>query len=276
MALWSSGVTWSSGTLWGPAPPPSGSQIRNNRKKHKIMKKNQYYPRRAAERPEWHANFAAKLIIHGPGLELTPPQVNNAVADNLTLAYALGDWKTNCYDMGPTGTAAIENLESGTPGAPFVFPTYTAPTPPTLPVGAAPVEPGALDRTFLLVQEIKAKKPYTVPIGLDLGIIGSESPPPPPGEAPAPRVTAGVIQGLGHQNARFKFIKDGHTGVWAESRRSTGDWEFLITSDKSPIIDDRPLLNPAQAEIREYRFRFWDNGKPNGIWTDVIKVTLSP
>jgi hypothetical protein len=29
-------------------------------------------------------------------------------------------------------------------------------------------------------------------------------------------------------------------------------------------------------EVREYRMRFWDKGTPNGDWTDVVKVTVSP
>lgn len=276
MALWSSGLTYNSSIPWGPTEAPSGSQVQNKPKKHTQMKKNQYYPRRAAQRPEWHNNFAAKLLIHGQTLQLTAAEINNAVADNLTLGYGLGDWKTNLYDAGPAGTAALGDLESGTGGAPFVFPTYSAPTPPTLPVGAGPVLPGALDRTFLLVQELKAKKTYTLPIGLDLGIVGSEAPPPPPGEAPPPRIKVTVIQGEGHQNGQIKFFKDGHTGVWVETRRGNGAWEFLTTSDKSPIIDDRPLLVAGQAEVREYRARFWDQGKPNGAWCDVAKITVGP
>ena len=65
-------------------------------------------------------------------------------------------------------------------------------------------------------------------------------------------------------------------GMWIESRRGTGDWEFLTTSDKSPILDDRPLLAAGQAEVREYRARFWDQGKPNGAWCDVAKLTVGP
>ncbi len=42
------------------------------------------------------------------------------------LAHALGTWKTNLYELGPAGTAAIKELESGTGDTPFLFPTYTA------------------------------------------------------------------------------------------------------------------------------------------------------
>jgi hypothetical protein len=90
------------------------------------MKRDSYYPRRLAERPEWHINFAAKLQIHGPPLNLTAGQINNAVADNLTLAYGLGDWLTNVRDLGPTATASLKLLRKGTGRRPMSSP----PTPP--------------------------------------------------------------------------------------------------------------------------------------------------
>ena len=62
----------------------------------------------------------------------------------------------------------------------------------------------------------------------------------------------------------------------AESRRGTGAWEFLAIDTESPYEDERPLLQAATPEVREYRMRFWDKGTPNGDWTDVVKVTVSP
>jgi hypothetical protein len=240
------------------------------------MKREKFYPNRVAERPEWHAQLAAKLPIYGPTLGLTPAQINNGVADNLTLAYGYGDWKTNLYEIGPAGTASLDLLASGTGSDPFVFPTYTAPAPPTLPAGITAVLPGALDRTFLLVQEMKAKPAYTLPMGLDMGIVGSETPPPPPGDPVPPRIKVSVIQGANSEIARMKFFKDGHTGIHAEVRVNGGAWLLLTSSDESPILDERPLLVPGQAEVREYRARFWDAGKPNGPWCDVVKVTVGP
>ena len=273
MALWNSGLKWSSSILWGPSSGPPNTNIKS---KSKPMRRDNFYPRRVSDRPEWHNNFAAKLLLRGPGLGLTSDQIDNGVADNLTLGYALGDWKTNLYEIGPAGTASITILESGTGTAAFVFPTYSAPPPPTLPAGADPVLPGALDRTFNLVQIIKLCSPYNLTIGLEMRIVGSEAASPPPGEAPPPRIKVSVVQGDGHQNGLIKFFKDRHTGIWLECRRGAGDWEFVASSDKSPIIDDRPLLVAGQAEVREYRARFWDNGKPNGAWCDVAKVTVSP
>ena len=38
----------------------------------------------------------------------------------------------------------------------------------------------------------------------------------------------------------------------------------------------RDVLVAGTPEVREYRMRFWDNVTPNGDWTDVVKVTVSP
>lgn len=240
------------------------------------MKRDKYYPRRESERSNWHANFAAKLPLYGPALGLSPAQIASALADNLMLAYAFGGWRNRVREFGTASTASLEVLESGSGSNPFSLPAFTPPPPPVFPDGITAVLPGALDRTFLLVREIKSKPAYTLSIGLDMGIVGSEAATPPPGEASAPRVTATVIDGPEHQVVRLKFIKEGNEGVHGESQRGDGGWEFLAMSTKSPLIDDRPLLVPGQAEVRQYRFRFYDDGKPCGPWTAIIRVTVGP
>jgi hypothetical protein len=276
MALWSSGVTWSSGILWSPAAPPSGGSTKNNKPKHNTMARKKYYPTLIEERGPWHTNLAAKLAIYATTLELSSTETNQAVADNLVLAYGLSSWRINQHTVGPACTAALADLASGTSGDPFVFPTVSVPTAPTLPVGITSVLPGALDRTFLLVKEIKAKKTYTLAMGLDMGIVGEEMPPPPPGTVVPPRISLSLNQTPTMQQVLVKFFKDRHEGIWLESRRGTGPWEFIIISSQSPYTDSRALLVPGQAEIREYRAMFWDKGQPSGDWCDVAKITVSP
>jgi len=69
---------------------------------------------------------------------------------------------------------------------------------------------------------------------------------------------------------KLTFYKYNHMGVYIEGRRGTGAWEFLAIDTESP------LLVAGAPEVREYRMRFWDKGTPNGDWTDVVKVTVSP
>ena len=240
------------------------------------MARKKYYPNRIEERGPWHNNLATKLAIYAGILELSPTETNQAIADNLTLAYGLGAWRLNQHTVGPACTAALADLASGTGGDPFVFPTVTVPTPPTLPVGITSVLPGALDRTFLLVKEIKAKKTYTLAMGLDMGIVGSEMAPPPPGEILAPDLSAILLPGDLNQYVRLKFLKRGHEYVVIESRRGSGAWEVLTQTNQSPYVDERDLLVAGQAEVREYRARYWDNAKPSSDWCNVVRVTVGP
>lgn len=276
MPLWNSGVSWNSGALWGPASPPSVPAPRNTKQKASTMQRSYYYPTVLAERPEWHTNFAAKLLIYGPMLDLSPAQINTAAADNLYLAYALGEWIKRVREFGPAATGALRVLESGTGGDGFTFTAFTPPTLPTLPGGVTEVLPGALTRTFGLVQAIKGAPGYTEAMGLDLGIVGSEQAPPPPGGVLPPELSAILIPGDANQYVRLKFIKRGHEYVVIESRRGTDAWEQLTQNNKSPYIDKRTLLNPGTAELRDYRARFWDNGQPSSDWCNVVKVTVGP
>ena len=157
MPLLNSGVTWSSGILWGPALIQPGPTPANTKTKQHTMQRDDYYPKRIAERPEFHANFASKFQIYGPILGYSAAEINAAVADNLYLAYGLGDWISNVREFGPASTAALKTLSSGTGTEPFVFTPYNAPTLPTLPAGITGVLPGALDRTFGLIKGIKGR-----------------------------------------------------------------------------------------------------------------------
>ena len=277
MAQWNSGATWSSGSLWGPVSPPAPTFENTNLKKTKRMKRQRYYPQNQGDQSEWHTNFATKLPLYSTTLGLTQPEEDSAVADNLILAYALGGWIVAVREYGPACTSALKTLAAGTGSTEFAFPTVGIPTPPTLPGALTGVNPGALERTFDLAVTIKRQSGYTESIGLDLGIVGPEAPPPPPGgEVPPPRITVTAISGDTHQYGRVKFVKEGHEYVIISSRRGGGAWEELGMTNASPYVDMRPLLVADQAEVREYRARFFDDGTPSSEWCDVAKLTLGP
>lgn len=67
------------------------------------------------------------------------------------------------------------------------------------------------------------------------------------------------------------LAKYGHDGVWVESSRGVGDWEFLAIDTVKPYLDERPLLTPG---TREYRLRWWDKGEANGDWSPVQSVMV--
>ena len=275
MALWSSGATWSSGIFWGPSSP-AGPTHENNHKKRTKMKRQPFYPRNQGDQSEWHTNQATKLPGYRAALGLTQAEEDNGVADNLVLAYGLGGWIVAVREHATAATSSLKTLNTGTGSADFAFPVIQLPPAPTLPAGITAVKPGALQRIFDLAQTIKRKQGYTEAIGLDLGIVGPEAPlPPPGGDAPPPRITVTAIPGDENEYVRVKYYKDGHEAVMIESRRGAG-WEELAMSYKSPFIDERPLLVAGQAEVREFRARFYDRGVYTSGWCDVAKVTVGP
>jgi hypothetical protein len=274
MALWNSGATWNSGILWSPAaPPPVLITLTETTKRTKPMKRKFYYPTKVAEQPTWHFTYADQVTLLGPDIGLVAADVTATVNDSRQLGHAIGVWLASVREFGPGATGQVEVLKYGTGLTPFTLPVFTAPTPP---VGLTPVLPGALARIFRYVQAIKAAPGYTEGKGLLMGIVGEEQPAPPPGTRSSPRLTLMLNQIPAQQQVLLKFFKDGHEGIWIESRRNGGAWEFLAISTKSPYTDIRALLVANQAEVREYRAMFWDAGQPNGDWCDVSKITVSP
>ena len=85
-----------------------------------------------------------------------------------------------------------------------------------------------------------------------------------------------VERGASGEVAVLRMEKWDHAGLYLESRRGSGDWEKLGITTLPTFTDDRPLLDPAQPEVREYRARFVDNNLPSSGWCDVAKVTVSP
>jgi hypothetical protein len=80
MATWN-GALWNSGALWGAAIPPLPPV--NKSKPHKKMKRQEYYPVRQPEQPEWLNNFAVKLALYGPTIPLAAAWLEWDAAKNL-------------------------------------------------------------------------------------------------------------------------------------------------------------------------------------------------
>ena len=236
------------------------------------MKRQDYYPSRIGDQVNWLANYAAKLPIYGTTLGLTAGEVTASVNDAKWSAYVLGLWLTAVRAFSPSTTDAVDDVLTGQGNAAVVLPTFAA---PALPAGVSAALPGALTRIFTLVAKAKLSPTFTEAIGTDLGVIGAAVTPT-PGTA-SPRFLTELLQGTnGTQTVKITFYKHGHMGVYGESRRGTGAFEFLAIDTESPYLDERPLLVAGQPEVREYRLRFWDKGTPNGDWSDVASVTVSP
>ncbi|MBL9178156.1 MAG: hypothetical protein JNM65_08840 [Verrucomicrobiaceae bacterium] len=257
--------TWDSGFWDQPSDyfnPPKHTNKRTQ------MKRQVYYPSRIGDQVNWLDNYASKLPIHGPTLGVAAGDVTASVNDAKYANYVLGAWLSAVRNFSPSTTDAVDDVLTGSGTGAMVLPTFTA---PALPAGVTATLPGTLNRIFALIAKMKLSSAMTEAIATDLGIIGAEET-----EKPTPKFSAETEQGAGCQCVRLRFAKYGHMGVYIEGRRGTGVWEFLAIDTESPYEDERALLVAGQPEVREYRMRFWDKGTPNGDWTDVVKVTVSP
>jgi hypothetical protein len=144
--------------------PPSPPQPKTKR-----MKRQTYYPSRAADQVVWLENFRNKLPVYQAALGLTATQVTDGVGDARWIIYVLGTWLPAVRAFSPACTDAAAKVLRDEPNVPLVLPTFTA---PALPATVVPKDSGALDRVFDLVQLIKDLPLYTEAIGLDLGVVG--------------------------------------------------------------------------------------------------------
>jgi hypothetical protein len=263
---WDTG-TWDSGQWDQPTTSDYFKPPRKPRT-HTHMKRQTYYPSRIGDQVNWLDNYSVKLPIHGPTLGVEAADVTASVNDAKFGNYVLGSYLSAVRNFSPSTTDAVDDVLAGAGTSAIVLPTFAS---PALPAGVTATLPGVLTRIFALIAKMKLSAAYTEAIGTDLGIVGSQET-----EKPTPKFAATPEQGSGCQCVKLTFFKYTHMGVYIESRRGNGAWEFLAIDTESPYDDERPLLVPGVPEVREYRMRFWDKGTPNGEWTDVVKVTVSP
>jgi len=182
------------------------------------------------DRSEWHTNFATKLPGYMAALALSQAEADNALADNLTLAYGLGGWIVSIREHSTACTSSLDTLSFGSGSTNFVFPDAQMPPLPTLPAGITGVKPGALQRTFVLAQALKLKPGYTEAIGLDLGIVGEED----TVEHTRPEFTLKAEGGDGCDCVRVRHKKFGHYAVAVDGKRGSGSFELLGISNDTP------------------------------------------
>lgn len=231
-----------------------------------------FFPSREPAQIPWCQNYRTKIAVHGPACGESPEAIAAAQADMDYYVWVLQKFIPLIVADGEEATAYKKLIaKGGTPGmSPVPAPVGTVFTGVNAPPALVP--PGILTRLFAQVARMKASAGYKLNpemIGQDLGIIGAED----TTEHLFPEFKLKVEQGPTCQCVRIDFTKFGHAGVWIESRRNGGAWEFLAVDSEKPYLDERPLLASPAAETREYRLRFWDDG-PNGDWSPVQKVTV--
>lgn len=233
-----------------------------------------YFPTAEALQIPWCNNYVAKIQEVGLVVGETVESVAAIVADLKYYVWLINKWYPQVSSDALQNTAYKNRMAKGAGDAAEPWPAGSLfDTDPGDPDPApTPVKPGILTRLFAMVARVKANAGYTDTIGTDLGIIGIAD----TTEHLYPEFKLTVEDGPSCQCVKNDFKKFGHSAVRIESRRNGGAWEFLDIVSTSPRRDARALLVAGQAEMREYRMRFWDHDAPGGDWSPVQKVTVGP
>ncbi|MEI6198076.1 MAG: hypothetical protein WCS42_27485 [Verrucomicrobiota bacterium] len=248
----------------GPVPPNN----ENKPKKGKKMKRQRYYPIRVADQIVWLTNFSNKIGDEAAVLGLSQAAVAAIKADCLWLIYVLQEWLPATRTWAQSCTDAASAAMSGSGGL-QVLPVFT---PPVLPVGAVPVNLGALDRIFALVQQIKTSGKSTDTIDTNLGIVGSEAGAPDYATL-TPVFTVEVLNG----QAVVKWGWQGF-GAWLDSceiwvDRGDGKGFGFLTIDTTPgYADTQPL--PAAPAKWSYKAVFRVGDAHAGNWSAPVSLNV--
>ncbi len=236
--------------------------------KEKTVISNQaYFSTNEADRVVWLTHFCTKLSIHGPEVGLSAADIADIIADAGFYIWLVGTWNPAIQQNALEATAYKANIATGTGSDLIPLPTHAVfDQPPAVRL------PGVLTRLSNLVQRIKISAGYSDSVGQDLGIIGSQN----NSTHLIPDFTATTERGASIERVKIVFTKYNHDGVSIDTRRNSGDWEFLTIAMVKPWYDERPLLDAALPEIREYRLRWWDKGVANGEFSPVQRVTVAP
>jgi hypothetical protein len=232
--------------------------------KRRRMKRNSYYPSKNTDQAAWLGNFRNKLPDHATALSLAAGTVTAAQADCAWLFYVLATWLPAVRTFGESCTNAVREAESGTGGAPQTLPTFTAPA------GGTPVNPGALERVFKLVQDIRNNPACTDTIASDLGLYGAEQSEPDWNTfGPVLKITrapAGVTVGWGWQG-KSAFLDQ----IEIEVDRGSG-WHVLAIDATPGYVDTEPI--PAAPTKWQYRAIYRVGDQRVGQWSAAASVIV--
>lgn len=230
-----------------------------------------WFHRNDADNIQLIHNFIATLPRLGPELGLSGEQISSCVSDLTYLIWVIMVWHPAMSRFAKANT--IYKSQALRRGNAAEMPL---PTPPLFAEAPPPRPNGILDRYFTLVAQIKASPNYRDELhGRELQIVtpvGTSS----SGNHPYPTFTLRLLEGPNHKVVEIPFQKGGHQGVVIQTRYPGQPWTLLAVDNTKPHIDDRPLLDPAVAEIREYQLRFWDKGVANGEWSPVQSIAVTP
>jgi hypothetical protein len=161
----------------------------------------------------------------------------------------------------------VNEALSGTGSTAQVLTTFTA---PELPDGTVAVKPGALDRIFALVADIKVSDGYTEVIGKDLGIVGAEQ-----GAPDMATLQADITAKIAGNIVEIGWGWQGHSAFldMLEIQVDRGQGWVHLASDTTPGYNDTTPF-PATLTRWKYRAIFRVDDAQVGVWSQVVEVAV--
>jgi hypothetical protein len=234
------------------------------------MEKTYYLPKADAERLTWVTNFNNKLIGttgYGATLGLTPAQllyILNGIK-MLTYIFAMITVAEKFYHSCISFKDSLNGAAIGTVAQ--AIPVFTPP--PGVPTTIVPF--GFYAWIMALVANIKTNAAYTVAMGTDLDIIGTEIV---ANWTTAQPTKVKVVSTAG--NVKGSYLKGQAGGARIESKRASETaFTFLTNVTKASFIDSRPNVVPGTPETRQYRIWYLLDDVVVGIVSVIVTITVN-
>jgi hypothetical protein len=237
------------------------------------MSKEFYLPDDDNGKEAWLNNFAAKLPTYATTLGLAAATITQTEADatNFTAGMtALTAYKKYAKNI----TAYKNHLRDGDVNN---TPIGTLADPPDLPAFSASIIGNIFGRNRKLVNTLKNNANYTLAIGQNLGIEGTEEntggPATQKSAAEKPILTI-VLQSGGHP--LVKWTKGINTSLKIMVDRGTGVFGFLAIDTHPDYLDTAPLPVIGTSAIWKYMAIYLDSDDDEiGQWSEVAQVTVT-
>lgn len=228
------------------------------------MAGNDWYPRRLAERPEWHNNFMLQSAATGLADGLTAPIIAQIAIDADTVAKIV-NYDTVVDGFSESWSAYMRAVLD----APLNTPVPAAPVPPD-PIDVLMTLQAAIQaRTRQYAGLLKAHPGYTVQKGEIYRIVAVA--PSGPG-TPAINSATALLGG----EVSLSLLKAGYQILAVDMRRGGGSWAQIGVSQTASYLDTTDNATPETPEQREYRIQGIVGNQRVGPLSAVVPVVTLP
>lgn len=223
-----------------------------------------FYPKRLAELPPWHANFNLQVQATGTTYGMSAAQKAQVLEDSINVPVIV-----NYAELVEGWAQAVTEHREIMLRGDLTAPLPTFPTPPlAIVLSTLTPLPGIEARTRLYAGIIRSDSDFTAAIGELYGITGIAA-----GSPATPSVEAFALTA---SQVRLAIARAGYAVVAVDSRINNGAWVQIGISMTAEYFDTRAPLVAGAPEVREYRVQGMENNARVGATSAVAKAVTVP